>query len=327
MPWCEPVGFDASSHLIVAFSNAQPGSRTLGVFDFDRDAIEWIDTAWLGDDVTGFDDVYRDGDHLWLLPQTDDRQSSRLVDIGPTYTRRDVVPLSCGDPHALVRIGDALLVTDTTRNRVCAVRCEQGAWTLGEHVRLAPSDKDVVHLNSIGELGGVPYVSTFGAKPRDGWKFACDGEIIELSTGRVIADRLSHPHSVTSDGARLYWTESSRGRVWSWAPGEAPRTVFEPGGYLRGLAIAGDTMYVGSSAQRTASRSTGVRNVRASDRPDDYESWIFRMSISRGQVDRRLTTHLGAEIFELVPIEHHGSASGVPSGSAPSGGAPASGDG
>ncbi|HEV3449320.1 MAG TPA: TIGR03032 family protein [Gemmataceae bacterium] len=115
--------------------------------------------------------------------------------------------------------------------------------------------EDRCHLNGIAlDEGAVHYVTLVSrCDVADGWRdHRRDGGcILEVSSGRVVLDGLSMPHSPRVHAGQLWVLDSGTGRL-----GRVDRThgrfellAFCPG-YLRGLAFAGNYAVVGLSRPR-----------------------------------------------------------------------------
>ena len=55
--------------LLISFCNVFPYGLTLGLFDFDADAFNWIDTSAIDEDLRGVAGIYLWKHNYWLLPQ------------------------------------------------------------------------------------------------------------------------------------------------------------------------------------------------------------------------------------------------------------------
>jgi uncharacterized protein (TIGR03032 family) len=115
--------------------------------------------------------------------------------------------------------------------------------------------EDRCHLNGVAVDGGrVRYVTVVDRSDvADGWREhrRAGGCVLEVPSGRVVADGLSLPHSPRAHRGRLWLLESGTGHLGSIDPA---RGRFEPltfcPGYPRGLAFTGDYAVVGLSRPR-----------------------------------------------------------------------------
>jgi uncharacterized protein (TIGR03032 family) len=115
--------------------------------------------------------------------------------------------------------------------------------------------EDCCHLNGLAIEGGRPrYVTLVSpSDSADGWRDRRHngGCVLEVPSGRVVADGLSMPHSPRVCRNRLWLLNSGTGMLGSIDRGTGIFTnlAFCPG-YLRGLAFAGDYAVVGLSRPR-----------------------------------------------------------------------------
>jgi uncharacterized protein (TIGR03032 family) len=119
--------------------------------------------------------------------------------------------------------------------------------------RLAAEDR--CHLNGMAVADGVPVYATAVSRSdaADGWRDRRrdGGVVIDVSSGEVVAEGLSMPHSPRLHGGRLWLLDSGRGQLGhvDLASGRFEPVAFCPG-YARGLAFAGDNAVVGLSRAR-----------------------------------------------------------------------------
>ena len=119
---------------------------------------------------------------------------------------------------------------------------------------LVPEDR--CHLNGLAlDAAGVPrFVTALGqADTPEGWREgrARGGVLLSVPEGRVVLGGLCMPHSPRLLGDALYLLNSGAGEVLRVHPatGEAQVLARLPG-YLRGLAVQGDFLFVGLSRLR-----------------------------------------------------------------------------
>jgi uncharacterized protein (TIGR03032 family) len=119
--------------------------------------------------------------------------------------------------------------------------------------KLAPEDR--CHLNGLALEDGRPhYVTAVSASDvADGWRDRRrdGGCVLEVPSGRVVAERLSMPHSPRVYRGRLWLLNSGTGVLGNidLSAGVFVPLTFCPG-YLRGLAFSGDYAVVGLSRSR-----------------------------------------------------------------------------
>lgn len=120
---------------------------------------------------------------------------------------------------------------------------------------LVPEDR--CHLNGLAMRDGLPaFVSTFSrADHAQAWRSATrfDGTLIDVAKNRVVLDGLCMPHSPRWHAEELFFCESGLGLVRALNPRTGScRTVISLPGFTRGLAFAGQLMFVGLSRARVS---------------------------------------------------------------------------
>ncbi|HEX8667608.1 MAG TPA: TIGR03032 family protein [Allosphingosinicella sp.] len=127
--------------------------------------------------------------------------------------------------------------------------------------RLAAEDR--CHLNGMALAGGRPAYATAVSRSdtADGWRDrrADGGVVLEVETGRIVAEGLSMPHSPRLHEGRLWLLNSGAGEFGFVDP---ERGRFEPAafcpGYARGLAFVGGHAVVGLSLARENRTFSGL---------------------------------------------------------------------
>ncbi|WP_077272767.1 DUF4915 domain-containing protein [Acidithiobacillus caldus] len=158
-----------------------------------------------------------------------------------------------GDLHDVLIDGDDLYVVSTRHNAV--VR-----WSLtnnGEQERIELSvAEDSWHINCLGKRCGALCFSAFGDFDEiRGYKQGTHSRgfvrAINEKGGLHRLTGLSQPHSLIEDENGWFVCNSELGEVWWERPeGETERIYI--GGYVRGLAIRENVLYVGVSMSRNA---------------------------------------------------------------------------
>jgi len=163
------------------------------------------------------------------------------------------------DFHGMARWSeDVVLVVETAIN---AIGCYETATLsrIGE-IRLNPADKDVHHLNDIWLEGRTLYVSMFS--PYERWylnpteksggivaidlsAFRPDRRLVVVPANSVIVSGLYMPHTVMVHDGELVYCDSMSFRVCA-----GKETTIQVAGFTRGLAFAGDTIFIGQSRMR-----------------------------------------------------------------------------
>ncbi|MGD0655472.1 MAG: DUF4915 domain-containing protein [Thermoguttaceae bacterium] len=305
--------------LLVSFCNVSPFDFILGAYEFENDNFQWIKMDPLVTNCIGATGIAIAKGHYWVVWQG---RGSSIIKLDANFKATAVYPLPISrDVHSILPYDGGFLVADTFRNCVNLARVSENDSTIveSEFWRQCNSvDKDEIHLNSVCNLNGETYISCFGDKPADGWQSSRMGKIININTGEVVCDRLEHPHTLFSWRGGIYWLESKTGLLHKYTPGGKHEVLMQLDGYVRGLVFDDDFIYIGASALRRFSRSTGTLNNIASDKPDDFHCWIYRVSQRTGKIERRNLTSYGAEIYDLflvpnMPLEMSGSSNGYAS--------------
>jgi uncharacterized protein (TIGR03032 family) len=262
-PWVEVTG---SPHLFtwlgeqqvsLAFTTYQTGKLfflgrspegRLAVFErtFNRAMGLWADgqTLWLSTlyQLWRFENLLRPGE----LYEGHDRLY--VPKVGNTTGDLDVhdVTIDRNGRPVFVATGFGCIATLSERSSFTPL------WRPPFLSKLAAEDR--CHLNGVALEEGRPRYATAVSISDvvDGWRDRrLDGGIVlEIPDGRVVASRLSMPHSPRVYQGRLWLHNSGTGHFGSINPdGRFEPLTFCPG-YLRGLAFAGDFAIVGLSQPR-----------------------------------------------------------------------------
>jgi hypothetical protein len=162
------------------------------------------------------------------------------------------------DPHDLAWHGELLVAVSTLGNAVFWIDTE------GRVVRRwePPGTGDCRHLNGVAVREGRVLVTAFGrfarhrewaVGPRDG-----KGIVLDAESDTVVAAGFSSPHSPRVVEGRLLLCNSGRSELVVLTPrGRVERRV-RLCGWTRGIAVAGDHVYVGESVRRGEEGSATV---------------------------------------------------------------------
>jgi uncharacterized protein (TIGR03032 family) len=123
--------------------------------------------------------------------------------------------------------------------------------------------EDRCHLNGMAMLDGEPrYVTALGTTDTAaGWRAerAHGGVILEVPSGRVVAEGLSMPHSPRMYRGALYFLESGEGSLARVDPATGKvETLVRLPGFTRGLAFAGPLAFIGLSQVRETNIFGGI---------------------------------------------------------------------
>ncbi len=160
--------------------------------------------------------------------------------------------------------GDELWFVNTLFSCLCTLD-RSGSftprWRPPYVTRLEPTDR--CHLNGLGMGDGRPrYVTAMGKTdvPR-GWREnkAQGGIVIDVSSGELLAQGLSMPHSPRHHAGQLWMCESGTGTLGIIDPASGDyEVVTETPGFTRGLDFAGNLAFVGLSQVRNSALFSGI---------------------------------------------------------------------
>ncbi len=170
--------------------------------------------------------------------------------------------------------------------------------------RLAPEDR--CHLNGLAMEKGAPRFMTAVAASdvSDGWrdKRADGGVVMDVKTGKIIAEGLSMPHSPRLHKRKLWLLNSGTGEL-----GYIDRKTkkFEPvafcPGYARGLALIGNHAIVGLSLARENRTFQGLPlDKTLSERGADARCGLAVFDITTG--DMTAWVRLEGVVRELYDV-------------------------
>lgn len=225
------------------------GSDAGGLFllDFKHNALKKVYTGSCSG-ILRLDDRY--------IVTTDD---NRLLALNDRFEVISATKHGKLDFHGIAALNDdVVLVAETAVNAIGCYNVETFERT-GE-IRFNPEKKDVHHINDLWLEGRTLYVSMFS--PYNRWYInpvEKSGAIVAIDVGDFRPDRhldidpaehivvggLFMPHSVTVHNGRLAYCDSMSFRAFA-----GKETPIQLAGFTRGLAIAGDTAFIGQSRMR-----------------------------------------------------------------------------
>lgn len=164
--------------------------------------------------------------------------------------------------------------------------------------------EDRCHLNGIALRDGkIAYVTALGTTDTpQGWREnkANGGVIMEIPSGKVIAEGLSMPHSPRWYRNQLWVLESGKGSVAKVREDGKLETVAELPGFTRGLAFVGQYAFVGLSKVRETNVFGGIQ---LNERVQEKRCGVAVVDIRDGKVVAMLRFESGvAEIFDVQLI-------------------------
>jgi len=122
------------------------------------------------------------------------------------------------------------------------------------------SPEDRCHLNGMAMLNGKPeYVSALGKSDvKQGWRErkAKGGILMHVPSGEILLENLPMPHSPRMCKGKLLMLLSATGELVEVDPKKGSYEVIRPlSGFVRGMAVHGDYLFVGLSKIRKTSSS------------------------------------------------------------------------
>lgn len=166
--------------------------------------------------------------------------------------------------HEMAWVGKELWFVNT-RFSCLAVRSEQYSfvprWQPSFITALAPEDR--CHLNGMGLRDGqVRYVTALGRSDEpSGWRASKkDGGILmDVSSGEILLEGLSMPHSPRWYDGRLWVLESGSGTIGYVDPVSGKyQPLAQTPGFTRGLDFCGPVAFVGLSQVRETAVFSGI---------------------------------------------------------------------
>lgn len=158
---------------------------------------------------------------------------------------------------------------------------------------------DLHHLNSICEWNGDMIVSGFGKKEiPDDWNSAKNGFIYNISKSTFLIRGIQQPHSLAVIEDKLAYCESKEKRVRFLGNND----TIEVGGYSRGLCYLENKLFIGTSARRQKSKSTGKVNKISEDEAVGCAITVVSLDTHAENKIIDLNT-IGHEIYELLPVD------------------------
>jgi acetolactate synthase-1/2/3 large subunit len=230
--------------LLISCLGEQTGG---GVFAYDGKALEQLDTVSTTGLALGPD---RLGRLLWSSGEAGSVGELLIYDEAGVerYVRID----SLREPHDLAWDGQAFLAVSTLSNSVLWLSQS------GEVTRTwrAEGDGDAWHLNSLFPVDGTVVAAAFGRfsthREWSNGRAAGAGIVFDLLTGADVLGGLSCPHDPRLvDGSWLVCNSAEQELVIADASSGAVTHRVELEGWTRGLAVDGELVYAGESANRT----------------------------------------------------------------------------
>jgi Domain of unknown function (DUF4915) len=188
---------------------------------------------------------YRGG-YACLLPPSSLVLLSEALEVEALYDLKLVL-----DPHSVASHNGKLYIVSTGTDSIVEFTPEEGERVFW---RASDTGTDTVHLNSLLWHHGGLWITAFGNKAGALWRSAEQGYARNIVSGANVFGALHHPHSLLENAGTMWVCESATMTVRS----TQGQQFTAPHGYLRGLALAGGFLCVGSTKGRTRSKSTGT---------------------------------------------------------------------
>ena len=160
-----------------------------------------------------------------------------------------VLDIEIPDVHDLACIDGSVYAVGTTRNEILVIDRNCGilrSWRL-------PGEDDSCHLNCLGQEGGHVVFSAFGDFTETrGYieRYAGQGFVRDLETGKTILDGLCQPHNPTAFRDGLLVADSGNYQLNAYDERLNLARRVPLGGYVRGIHVAERTIHVGISGSR-----------------------------------------------------------------------------
>jgi len=177
------------------------------------------------------------------------------------YTPRQSYYCGAVDMHDIELGNDGLIGVNTRFS--CLVKLSQQYsfepfWQPPFISELVPEDR--CHLNGVAMLNGKPkYVTALGhSDSPGGWreKKASGGIVMDVETGEIILEGLSMPHSPKIFDGQLYVLLSGTGELIRVDAKQRKYDILKSmDGFVRGMDLYGDYLFIGLSKLRTTSKA------------------------------------------------------------------------
>ena len=198
------------------------------------------------------------------------------------------LPVTVGDIHDVLWIDDGFYAVCTARNEVIK---------FDEYGRIVDNwiyngEKNSWHINCLTGWSGSVVFSAFGrfsdARGYTG-KTKGAGFVQDLLDGRLIIDNLSQPHSLVSVNGHLLLANSELFELREYDENGLLLRSLAFDGYVRGICVADDVIYVGISSSRN------VTNPKV-----DHAMIVAINSKTWGELDR--IDLASKEVYSIVQL-------------------------
>jgi len=293
------------SKFLVSFVNSFDPKRILYVYDSEDDSFESLDAT--PEDCQSAAGICETpfGYAVVVLVKSHGRSCLQMLD--KNLNPIELYECNVGTlMHSLLWDNDRMLATSTGSDALVEFTFKDNGEIDREFLlaKLPGGGGDRYHFNSIALWDTTLYGSIFGirdARQNLWWDNEGSGGIIDVDQSLKyrelvwFATELGQPHTLKIWGDNFALCEASKGKIntalWS-------QTL---DGYARGYDFDDNFCYVGVSANREFSKSTGKKNENYQP---ELRSGIWVLDKRHGGKIRRVeTSHCGHEIYDIVRID------------------------
>ena len=163
--------------------------------------------------------------------------------------------LELEDPHDVKVIDNLIYLVETFTN---SIKVLDFNLNILKAVTL-PGENDSMHINCINKINSNIYFSCFGdfekQKEYNNFKNEAKGYVANLNTKQKIITNLHQPHSIIQYSKKIYILNSATSEVKIFNEHFQNEKNIKLKGYLRGIEITDEIIYVGVSASRNIDAS------------------------------------------------------------------------
>lgn len=209
------------------------------------------------------------------------------------------------DPHEMANTQDGAVFVNTRYSCLARPSGEQSfvpLWQPPFIDALLPEDR--CHLNGLCVRDGKPaFVTALGGGNTAGsWRetLSDGGILFDIAANDILIGGLSCPHSPRWWDGRILCTEAGKGALVAIDPVSGTReTLFQTGGFLRGLAIASGVAFVGISRVRQG-RASAMRALPVARGTHRNFCGVVCIDLSTGALIGTMEFPAGAgEVFDI----------------------------